>query len=309
MDGGARMHAGDAVLAVSESLSGRFWRWRAAEDRLGFAIAQRLNLPEIVGRVLAARGVCVDDAADFLSPTLRALLPDPSMLVDMEVAADRLASAVVDRETVAVFGDYDVDGACGTALVTIFLRTLGCSVLTHVPDRLAEGYGPNAPALAGLADRGATLVVCVDCGTAAADVLITLHNRADVIVLDHHKAEGPPPPVLATVNPNRLDDTSGLRHLCAAGVAFMTAIATLRALRRRGFFASRPEPDLRNLLDLVALATVCDVMPLVGLNRALVTQGLKIMAGRARPGIAALLDVAATKGHPTASTCGFGSTR
>jgi len=306
MDGGARMHAGDAVLAVSESLSGRFWRWRAAEDRLGFAIAQRLNLPEIVGRVLAARGVCVNDAADFLSPTLRALLPDPSMLTDMEVAADRLASAVVDCETVAVFGDYDVDGACGTAVVTIFLRTLGCTVLTHVPDRIVEGYGPNAPALAALVDRGASLVVCVDCGTAAGDVLITLHNRADVIVLDHHKAEGPPPRVLATVNPNRRDDTSGLRHLCAAGVAFMTAIATLRALRRRGFFAARPEPDLRELLDLVALATVCDVMPLVGLNRALVTQGLKIMAGRARPGIAALLDVAATKGHPTASTCGFG---
>jgi single-stranded-DNA-specific exonuclease len=306
MDGGAILSAADAVLAVTNSLGGRYWRWRTAEDRLGFAIAQRLSLPEIVGRVLASRGVSPDDAVDFLNPTLRALLPDPGLLADMDPAAERLAGAIIATETVGVFGDYDVDGACGSAVLTVFLRTFGCTVFNHIPDRIAEGYGPNAPALAALVDRGATLVVCVDCGTAAGDVLITLHNRTDVIVLDHHKAEGPPPRVLATVNPNRLDDTSGLRNLCAAGVAFMAAIATLRVLRRRGFFAARPEPDLRNLLDLVALATVCDVMPLTGLNRALVAQGLKIMAGRNRPGIAALLDVAATKGHPTATTCGFG---
>jgi single-stranded-DNA-specific exonuclease len=296
---------GDSVLAVTQSLGGRFWRWRTAEDRLGFAMAQRLGVPEIVGRILAARQISLDDAADFLNPTLRALLPDPSLLADMEVAAERLAASVAGAETVAIFGDYDVDGACGTALLASFLRMHGANVLTHVPDRLAEGYGPNAPALLSLAQRGASLVVCVDCGTAAAAALACLHGRADVIVLDHHKAEGPPPPVHATVNPNRLDDTSGLRHLCAAGVAFMAAVATLRVLRRRGFFAARPEPDLRSLLDLVALATVCDVMPLTGLNRALVTQGLKLMASRGRPGIAALLDVAAVRERPTAMTCGF----
>ena len=290
----------------AQSLSGRAWVWRSAEDRLGFAIAERLGVPEIVGRIMAARGVSIEDAADFLTPTLRALLPDPACMVDMGEAAARLARAVRARETVAVFGDYDVDGACSAAIVTLFLRALGCPVLPYIPDRLAEGYGPNPAALLRLADRGATLVVCVDCGTAAAEALAALHGLADVIVLDHHKAEGLPPPVFATVNPNRLDCASGLRHLCAAGVAFMTSVATLRVLRREGAFAARPEPDLMAMVDLVALATVCDVMPLTGLNRALVTQGLRVMARRERPGLAALMDVAQTRDLPTAMTCGFG---
>jgi single-stranded-DNA-specific exonuclease len=262
-------------------------------------------VPEIVGRLLAARGITLDGAADFLEPTLRALLPDPSVLVDMDVAADRLAAAVRAGETVGVFGDYDVDGACSAAVMTLLLRGLGCAVLTHVPDRITEGYGPNGPALLALAGQGASLIVCVDCGTAAGDALAAVAGRADVVVLDHHKAEGPPPLVLATVNPNRLDDGSGLRSLCAAGVAFMAAVATLRTLRRSGWFAGRAEPDLRGLLDLVALATVCDVMPLLGLNRAFVGQGLKIMARRARPGLAALLEVAQAKDAPTAMTLGW----
>jgi single-stranded-DNA-specific exonuclease len=174
-----------------------------------------------------------------------------------------------------------------------------------VPDRMLEGYGPNAPALAGLVARGASVIVCVDCGTAAASALEALSGTVDVIVLDHHKSEGMPPRILATVNPNRLDDTSGLNALCAAGVAFMTAVATVRVLRRRGFFQAVREPDLLGLLDLVALATVCDVMPLVGVNRALVCQGLKIMARRARPGVAALLQVTQARDKLTAFTCGF----
>ena len=293
------------MLSVMSSLTDRCWLWRTAEDRLGFAIAQQLGVPDIVGRVLAARDVRLDDAADFLAPTLRALLPDPARMVDMGAAADRLAAAVRRRETVAIFGDYDVDGACSAALLTLFLRGLGCAVLTHVPDRMKEGYGPNAPALENLAGRGASLVVCVDCGTSAHAALAVLPGRADAIVLDHHVAEGPPPPVLATVNPNRLDDTSGLGTLCAAGVAFMTAIATLRVLRAENFFAGRPEPDLLALLDLVALATVCDVMKLTGLNRAFVAQGLRVMSRRGRAGLAALMDVAQTRDAPTAMTCGF----
>jgi single-stranded-DNA-specific exonuclease len=288
------------------SVTGRRWIWRSTEDRLGFAIAERLDVPEIVGRIMAARGIGIADAADFLTPTLRALLPDPSVLTDMEAAADRLARAVRAGETVAVFGDYDVDGACSAAILALFLRGLGCSVLPYVPDRLAEGYGPNAAALTGLIARGATLILCVDCGTAAADVFGKLAGSADIVVLDHHKAEGPPPPVLATVNPNRLDCASGLRHLCAAGVAFMTSVAVLRRLRRDGALAGRDAPDLMQLLDLVALATVCDVMPLTGLNRALVAQGLRIMGRRERPGLAALMDVAKTRDLPTAMTCGFG---
>ncbi|MBN8873504.1 MAG: single-stranded-DNA-specific exonuclease RecJ [Rhodospirillales bacterium] len=265
-----------------------------------------MGVPEIVGRLLAARGIDLDSAGHFLEPTLRALLPDPSVLADMDAAAERLADAVVANETVGVFGDYDVDGACSAALMVTFLRALGCTVHHHVPDRMREGYGPNGPALASLAARGATLVVCVDCGTAAAEALSVLIGSADVIVLDHHKAEGPTPPVLATVNPNRLDDSSGLHTLCAAAVAFMAAVATVRVLRRRGVFAQRPEPDLIGLLDLVALATVCDVMPLIGINRALVRQGLKVMGRRARPGIAALLEVAQVKTSPSAMSCGFG---
>jgi single-stranded-DNA-specific exonuclease len=296
----------EPVLGVGRSLSGRRWVWRIGEDRLGLGIAQRVGVPEIIGRLLSARGIDVENACHFLDPTLRVLLPDPSLLCDMDVAADRLAAAVRHGETVGVFGDYDVDGACSAALIVTLLRQLGCVAHTHVPDRLTEGYGPNPKALQALTARGCSLIVCVDCGTAAAEALDAVRGAADIIVLDHHKIEGPPPSIVATVNPSRLDDTSGLSLLCAAAVAFLTAVATVRALRRQGCFAQRPEPDLLGLLDLVALATVCDVMPLVGVNRALVCQGLKVMARRARPGIAALLDVAQTRASPTAFTCGFG---
>ena len=295
----------DCVLGISRSLSGRRWVWRSGEDRIGLGIAQRMELPEIVGRLLAARGIEVESACNFLDPTLRALLPDPSVLKDMDIASERLAYAVQHSETVGVFGDYDVDGACSAALMVTLLRQLGCEVLHHVPDRMMEGYGPNGPALHSLVLRGAKLIVCVDCGTAAAEALGFIAGDADIVVLDHHKGEGPPPAIVATVNPNRLDCTSGLTFLCAAAVAFLAAVATVRALRRQGFFNARKEPDLIGLLDLVALATVCDVMPLTGVNRALVCQGLKVMARRARPGVAALLDVAQSRDRPTAGTCGF----
>ncbi len=262
-------------------------------------------MPEILGRLLAVRCPAPELAGDFLDPSLRALMPDPSTMIDMDRAAARLAQAVMAGETVGVFGDYDVDGACSGAVMTLLLRGLGCPVLTHVPHRMSEGYGPNAPALAGLVSHGASLIVCVDCGTAAADVLATLAGRADVIVLDHHAAQGAIPAVLAVVNANRPDCGSGLRGLCAAGVAFMAAVATQRVLRRAGFFADRPEPDLRQLLDLVALATVCDVMPLTGLNRAFVTTGLKVLARRDRPGLAALMEVAKVTEVPTAMSLGW----
>jgi len=294
------------VLGVRSSLNGRRWLWRdQAAERIGLGLAQRLGVPEIMGRLLAARGIDHDTAAHFLEPTLRALLPDPHTLIDMEVAAHRLARAVTAGETVAVFGDYDVDGACAGAIMATTLRALGCTVISYVPDRMREGYGPNAAALLDLAGRGATLIACVDCGTAAHASLAAVHGRAEVLVLDHHACEGPPPAVVATVNPNRLDCGSGMGGLCAAGVTFLAAIATVRVLRRSGFFAQRPEPDLLRLLDLVALATVCDVMPLTGLNRAFVTQGLRILARRERPGLAALLDVAKARDIPDCHTLGF----
>jgi single-stranded-DNA-specific exonuclease len=290
---------------AKRGLSGRRWVWRAGDDRIAFGIAQRLEVPEIVGRLLAARGIGIEAAAAFLEPTLRVLLPDPSLLIDMDAAAERLADAVASGQTVGVFGDYDVDGACSAALMVSWLRSLGCTVVHHVPDRMREGYGPNGPALLGLVAKGAGLIVCVDCGTAAAEALSLLAGQADVIVLDHHKSEGPPPRILATVNPNRLDCSSGLTMLCAAGVAFLTVVGATRTLRRRGFFAARAEPDLMTLLDLVALATVCDVMPLSGVNRALVYQGLRIMARRARPGVAALLEVTQARDKLSAFTCGY----
>lgn len=300
------LEAPGAVLGVTRSVTGRRWVWRGADARTGLAIAQRLDVPEIVGRLLAARGVGVEDAADFLEPKLRALMPDPSCMRDMDAAADRLAAAVRSGETVVVFSDYDADGACAGALLVQVLRDLGVDATHYVPDRMREGYGPNAPAIAALCDRGATLIVCADCGIAGHAAFTAADGRADVVVLDHHKAEGPPPDILATVNPNRLDCTSGLRNLCAAGVAFMAAVALHRALRKAGWFATRPEPPLLEHLDLVALATVCDMMPLTGLNRALVTQGLRVMARRSRAGIAALLEVAGVKEAPTAHSLGFG---
>ncbi|HEV7267047.1 MAG TPA: single-stranded-DNA-specific exonuclease RecJ [Falsiroseomonas sp.] len=293
------------ALGIACSATGRRWIWRQGEARTGLGIAQRLGLPELVGRLLAARGVSIEAAQDFLEPTLRALLPDPSCLRDMDAAAARLADAVQRAETVAVFGDYDVDGACSAALTVRLLRELGCTVSHYVPDRIEEGYGPNAGAIRTLCDRGATLIVTVDCGIAAEAALAVAHNRADVVILDHHKAEGAVPRVHAAVNPNRLDCDSGLTTLCAAGVAFLAGVALVRELRRRGAFATREAPDLRTFLDLVALATVCDVMPLTGVNRALVAQGLKVMARRERPGIAALLDVAGARDAPTAHTLGF----
>jgi len=290
---------------VASSVTGRRWVWRAGDPRIGLGIAQRLDLPELVGRLLAARGVGIEEAPHFLEPTLRALLPDPSTITDMDAAADRLAAAVRSGEHVAVFGDYDVDGACAAALMTHFLRRMGCEVTTYVPDRLAEGYGPNAPAIGGLCEAGASLIVCVDCGIAAGEALAAAAGRADVVVLDHHKAEGPLPAVLAAVNPNRLDCRSGLRHVCAAAVCFLAVVATVRSLRRAGYFAGRIEPPLMDLLDLVALATVCDVMPLTGINRALVAQGLKVLGRRERPGLAALMEVTGARDAPTAHTLGF----
>ncbi len=300
-----------AVLGITSSVSGRAWIWRnqpsdPEADRHGLAIAQSFDLPEIIGRLLAARGIERDGVADFLAPTLRRVLPDPSSLRDMDAAAARLADAVTRRETIGVFGDYDVDGACATALAADVLGRLGCRVVTHIPDRLAEGYGPNRSALARLAAEGASLILCVDCGTAAAEVLAAA--AAEIIVLDHHKADIPPHGIVATVNPNRLDDRSGLGQLCAAGVVFLAMVATLRVLRERGRPDAVPSlaaPDLLGLLDIVALATICDVVPITGINRAFVAQGLRVMARRGRLGLAALLEVAAVRDAPSASTCGF----
>ena len=289
----------DAVLGVERSVSGRRWRFRLADARAGLALAQRLGAPEIVGRVLAARGVATDDAESFLNPTLRETLPDPSRIADLDVAVGRLVRAIQRGETVAVFGDYDVDGATAAALLARYLKAVGAASRIYVPDRLREGYGPKAPALLRLKAEGAAVVVTVDCGVTAFEPLAAAAEAGlDVIVVDHHIAEPRLPEAVAVVDPNRLDDSSGCGELAAVGVAYLLVVGLNRALRAEGWFAARPEPDLLRDLDLVALGTVCDMVPLTGVNRALVTQGLKVMAQRSNVGLATLADVAGVGERP-----------
>ena len=299
--------AGPPFLGVERSLTGRRWRSRLADERLGLALAQRLDVPEVVGRVLAGRGVGPDDGEAFLDPTLKRWLPDPSELRDMDVACARLEAAVRGGETVAVFGDYDVDGATSAALIARFLAAVGGRSRIYVPDRVEEGYGPNLPALLRLKEEGADLVVTVDCGTTAFGPLAGAAEAGlEVVVVDHHLAGPGLPQARAVVNPNRLDGPDGLGQLAAVGVAFLLIVGVNRALRRGGWYGQeRPEPDLRRWLDLVALGTVCDVVPLTGVNRALVRRGLEVMGRRLNPGLAALADVARLDRPPNAYHAGY----
>lgn len=299
--------AGPAALGVGRSLTGRHWHLAPADARLAATLAQRYGVPEIVARVLAARGIGLDDAASFLDPRLRLLLPDPCRLKDMRAGAERLASAIARGERIAVYGDYDVDGATAAALTLRFLRAAGAAPpRLYVPDRLREGYGPNAAALRLLAAEGIALVVTVDCGIAAHLALAAASAAGlDVVVVDHHQPAATLPPALAVIDPKRIDDDSRLDHLCAAGLAFLLAVDTNRLLRAAGWYADRPEPDLRQWLDLVALGTVCDVVPLSGVNRAFVAQGLKMMARRGNAGLRALADLAGLRAPPSERDLGF----
>ncbi|MDX2104382.1 MAG: single-stranded-DNA-specific exonuclease RecJ [Alphaproteobacteria bacterium] len=294
------------VLGVERSITGRRWESREIAPRDGLAIAQRLGLPELVGRLIASRGIAVEDAGAFLDPQLRRDLPDPSHLIDLDRAVERLVTALSRRERIVIFGDYDVDGATSTALLQRFLTAVGGEVGTYIPDRMTEGYGPNAPALQRLAAEGARVVVTVDCGaTAHAPLAAAVAAGLDVIVCDHHVGEPDLPPAWAVVNPNRFDETSPHRQMAAVGVAFLLAVGLNRALRTAGWYRTRPEPDLLGLLDLVALGTVCDVVPLVGVNRALVAQGLKVLRRRETVGIASLCDVARVNERPDAFHLGY----
>ena len=297
-------------LGVERSACGRAWRDRLDERgaALALAIAQRHDdVPELLARILAGRGVDVDAVASFLDPTVRALMPDPDTLADMAPAAARLADAITRGETVAIFGDYDVDGATSAAVLGRYLRHCGLRPIVHIPDRLFEGYGPNAEAVRSLAAQGARLLVTVDCGTTSHAPLQEARKLGlDVIVIDHHQADEQLPAALAVVNPNRLDDLSTLGHLAAVGLVFMVVVAVNRALRARGFWTlDRPEPDLLGFLDLVALGTVADVVPLKGLNRAFVTKGLLALRRRDNPGLTALMDVARLGGPPEPWHLGF----
>jgi single-stranded-DNA-specific exonuclease len=296
-----------AFLGVERSLTGRRWAERLGNDRIALAMAQRHGLPEAMCRLLAAREVDLDGVPDFLEPTLRKFLPDPLHLKDMDAAVGRLVQAVRTGERIVVFGDYDVDGATSSALLLRFFRSVGADIGIYIPDRRKEGYGPNAPALIKLKDEGASVVVTVDCGVTAHEALAEARRAGlDVIVVDHHQAEIALPPALAVVDPNRIDETSPHKQLAAVGVAFLLAVGVNRALREAGWYSGpRSEPDLRLWLDLVALGTVADVVPLTGLNRALVRQGLRVMAERRNVGLAALADVARLREPAGAYHLGF----
>lgn len=290
----------NAFLNVTQSLTHRRWIGPDAEsDRLTEAMVQATRLPLPLARLLVARGVAPEDAEGFLRPVLRDLLPDPRSLRDMEKAAARFVAAVQGREPVAVFADYDVDGGASAALLIHWLRAMGRQATLYIPDRIDEGYGPNEPAMAALA-RDHRLILCVDCGTLSHGPVAAAQG-ADVVILDHHLGGETLPPAHAVVNPNRQDESGELGHLCAASVVFLMLVEANRQLRGAGIAG----PDLMAMLDLVALATVADVAPLTGVNRAFVRQGLRVMAGRDRPGLRALADVARLDRAPAAYHLGF----
>lgn len=296
----------EAYLGVHRSLTGRLWLQRPVDPALVRAHQRGLGLPEPLARALAGRGVSEADGALHLSPTLKALFPDPSSFLDMERAAELLVDAVVAERGCVVFADYDVDGATSAALLVRWFRAMGRELSIYVPDRMTEGYGPSAAAFHRLKADGAELVITVDCGAAAHDALTAAAEIGlPVVVIDHHLMRGEPPPTAALVNPNRPGCNSGQGVLAAAGVTFVLLAALNRAARRRGLFAGRAEPDLRRWLDLAALGAICDVTRLEGFNRALTSQGLKVMSAWENPGLAALLEVAQGSGPATTFHAGF----
>ena len=291
----------------SASVLGRRLKLSPVDDRMALALAQQCNLPEVVARLLATRGVTMETVSAFLNPTLRDQMPDPERLLDMKKAVGRLAAAITSGEPITIFGDYDVDGATSTALLTRFFRSVGANVTPYIPDRMQEGYGPTREAFDKFAAAGCKLVITVDCGIVAHDAIRHASDMGlQIIVVDHHVAEANLPPAYAVVNPNRLDENSTLGNLAAVGVAFLVIVAVNKHLREAGWYGNgRLEPDIRTWLDLVALGTICDVVPLTGLNRVYVTQGLRIMARRTNVGLSALADMAGVTEPPGTYHAGF----
>lgn len=296
-----------AFLGVERSITGRRWTPRLQTDRMAQAISQQANVSDIMGRILAARSVLPETAASFLEPTLRELMPPAAQMMDVDAGASRLADAVMAGEAIGLIGDYDVDGMTSSALMVDFLSAAGVPPRVHIPHRVDEGYGPSVAAVEDHKAAGVQLLITLDCGVMAHDPLLKAQELGmDTVIVDHHQAGHELPRACAVINPNRLDDTSGQGALCAAGVVMVLIGATSKQLRTRGWWSdARPEPDLMAMMDLVALGTVCDVVPLLGLNRAYVRQGLKIMARRDRVGVAALADVARLSRRPDAHSLGF----
>ncbi|MEM9277895.1 MAG: single-stranded-DNA-specific exonuclease RecJ [Pseudomonadota bacterium] len=299
----------DAFLNVQSSVTGQRWVQRLSQQdqNTALAIAQTLDIPELIGRVMAGRGVALEEAGSFMSPAVKDLMPDPDVLTDMKTVTARISKAIQNTETVAIFGDYDVDGACSSALMFRFLAAHGLEPRIYIPDRIFEGYGPNPDAIRELVNGGATLIITVDCGATSFEALEEAAGLGvDVVVLDHHQMGAELPKCVGLVNPNRQDDLSGLGHLCAAGVVFMTLVSVARELRNSGYYSDERKPaDILAWLDLVALATVCDVVPLEGLNRAFVVKGLQVMGSQRNAGLKALMRVGRLDGPPRTYHLGF----
>lgn len=294
-----------STLLVDHSFSGKQWHQPPFDERQALNLSQKSGLQPLIAQILTSRGITAQDYETFLSPRLRDYLPDPFSLIDMDKAAERIAQAIIDKEKIALFGDYDVDGATSTALMARFLNSFGLQPTLYIPDRIGEGYGPNTPAIEKLCETH-DFIITLDCGITAFDPLARAKDlKTDIVVLDHHGAEPQLPEGIAIVNPNRLDDTSGQGHMAAVGVTFLAILATLKTLDGNGFFQNQPKPDPLQWLDLVALGTVCDVVSLTGVNRAFVAQGLKVMAMRHNTGITALADLAGLDEKPSTYHAGF----
>lgn len=300
------MAASGALFGVETSLKGRAWRLTPADDAIAADIARTVGVSDALARLLASRGVTSATAGSFLAPRLRDHFPDPSSLKGMDDCAALIWDAVEAGSKIALFADYDVDGATSAAQLHGWLQAVGAEPLIYVPDRIEEGYGPNTAALQSLQERGAELVITLDCGAASVEPLAAAARIGLTVgVVDHHLMDGAPPQAAALVNPNQPGDLSGCGHLAAAGVTFVLLAALNREGRRRGAFETGKEPDILGFADLAALGTVCDVVPLTGVNRAIVSQGLKLMSGWARPGLRALADVAGVSGSAGTYHAGF----
>jgi len=283
------------VLGVDKSVNGNTWKFRLDDERLALTLSQQLGIPEVIGRIIASRDIPLDEVSDFLNPKIRNLLPDPYVLKDMKKATVRTVDAIINNEKIAVLGDYDVDGATSSALLVRFFRSLSINIDTYIPDRVKEGYGPSLESIDKLFKIGSSLLITVDCGTTSFEPIERAKKLGiDLIVLDHHKSDVRLPNACAIVNPNRIDDEHSdlnLNSLAAVGVTFLFIVSLNRELQKRGYFKFNKKPDLRKWLDLVALGTICDLVPLKNLNRAFVLGGLEVMKKKMNIGITALSQI------------------
>lgn len=299
------MENSENILDIKKSVLKKSWVIKNLDENKVFSIKEKYKIPDLIARILMNRGVNSDNIEYFLNPTLKHSMPDPSVLIDMDKACNRIKQAIVNNEKIGIIGDYDVDGAVSTSVLYKYLNSLDKTVYTHIPDRIEEGYGPSKYSIEMLVKKGVTLIITVDCGTSSNDIFKSIEGNVDVIVLDHHQPSNALPDICAVVNPNRLDDSSDLGFLCAAGVVFLTLVSLNRLLREDHYFNQIKEPNIVNYIQLIAMATITDVVPLIGLNRAFVFQGLKLINKNMNEGLKAIADISNIYGEINAYHFGY----